>query len=227
MSRFETWLPNIRSKPAEWLAPIIRSGDAELALELIRDSPHLLEARFSGNATPLHVAAYSKQDRIADAFLTMGAKMDFIAAVALGRNALVQAMLNDHPTLIRRRSPDGWTPLHIAARYAAPEMMALLISAGADVNSVGKRCLTPLFFATEEPYSNAELLLAKGANIDARGKHGFTVLHYAAKRGHARLVSFLLAHGARSHMQTDARQTPWELAVREGHRSVAAVLSTW
>jgi ankyrin repeat protein len=180
MSEFETWLPNIRSQPDAWLAPIIRSGDGELALELIRDNPHLLEARFSENATPLLVAAYSEQHKIADALLAMGAKMDFIAAIALGRTELVQAMLNDNPSLIRRRSPDGWTALHIAARYAATATVALLISAGADVNSVGKRGRTPLFFATEEPYSNAALLLAKGANTDARAKHGFTVLHYAA-----------------------------------------------
>jgi len=227
MSEFETWLPNIRSQPDAWLAPIIRSGDAELALELIRDNPYLLEARFGGNATPLQVAAYSAQRRIADALLAMGAKMDFIAAIALGRTGLVQTMLNENPSLIRRHSPDGWTALHIAARYAPTETVALLISAGADVNSLGKRRLTPLFFATEEPYNNAELLLAKGADIDARGKHGFTVLHYAAKWGYAKLVAFLLAHGARLDSQTDARQTPWELAVRQGHRSAAALLSSW
>jgi ankyrin repeat protein len=225
MSEFETWLPNIRSNPAAWLASIIGSGDAILALELIRDNPHLLESRFNGNATPLLVAAYSHQYRIADALLAMGAKMDFFAAIALGRTGLVQAMLDDNPALIHKHSTVGWTALHIAAGYAPTETVALLISAGADVNRPGKLGLTPLFFATQEPYSNAELLLGKGADIHARGKHGFTVLHYAAQWGYAKFVAFLLAHGARADLQTDARQTPWALAVRQGRRSVASLLS--
>jgi ankyrin repeat protein len=228
MAEFETWLPDIRSKPHVWLAPIIGSGDAELALELIRDNPHLLESRFSGNATPLLLAAYSGQHRIADALLAMGAKMDFIAAIALGRTELVQAMLKDNPSLIRKHSPRGWTALHIAARYAPTETVALLISAGADVNSPGKQGFTPLFWATpDEPFSNAELLLAKGADIDARGKHGSTLLHGAAKWGYAGFVAFLLAHGARTDSRTDARQTAWELAVRQGHRSVSSLLRRW
>jgi ankyrin repeat protein len=134
-------------------------------------------------------------------------------------------MLTGDPRLLHKHSPDGWTVLHIAARYADTEMLALLIAAGADVNdNRNKQRQTPLFFATEEPYSNAALLLANGAGIDARGKHGFTVLHYAAKWGYAGLVEFLLAHGARTDLQTDARQTAWALAVRSGHRRVAEIL---
>ena len=134
MSSFETWLPDIRSKPEAWLAPIITSGEAELALELIRDNPHLLEYRFNWNYTPLLLAAYSHQYRIADALLAIGAKMDFFAAIALGRTELVQAMLDDNPSLIHKHCTFGWTALHIAAGHAPTETVALLISAGADGN---------------------------------------------------------------------------------------------
>ena len=37
-------------------------------------------------------------------------------------------------------------------------------------------------------------------------------------------VAFLLTHGANAHAQTDARQTPWALAIRHGHRDVVALL---
>jgi uncharacterized protein len=191
---------------------------------LIRDNSGLLHARFGGNSTPLLLAAYTEDRELAESLMRMGAKVDFITAIALGRTGTVRAMLDENPRLIHKHSPDGWPALHIAARYAATDTVALLISAGADVNGLGKRRHTPLFFATEEPYDNAELLLAKGADIDARGKHGFTVLHYAAKWGYAKLAAFLLANGARSDLRTDARQTAWELAVRDGRRSVAALL---
>ena len=75
----------------------------------------------------------------------MGAKMDFISAVTLGRAELVQAMIEDNPSLIRKHSPLGWPALHIAAGYASTETVALFISAGAYVNSRGKRGFTPLF----------------------------------------------------------------------------------
>jgi ankyrin repeat protein len=172
------------------------------------------------------LAAYAGRHDLAERLLEMGAKLDLIAAIALGRTDAVREMLTGDPRLLHKHSPDGWTVLHIAARYADTEMLALLIAAGADVNdNRNKQRQTPLFFATEEPYSNAALLLANGAGTDARGKHGFTVLHYAAKWGYAGLVEFLLAHGARADLQTDARQTAWALAVRSGHRRVAEILT--
>ena len=226
MSGLETWLPSIRAEPRAWLAPLIRSGDSGLALELIRDNPHLLNARLGGNDTPLLVAAYAGRHELAERLSAMGAKMDLFAAIALGRTGAVRGMLAGDPRLVRKHSPDGWTVLHIAAHYADTEMLTLLVSAGADVNdNRNKQRQTPLFFATVEPYSNAALLLANGADVDARGKHGFTVLHYAAKWGYAAFVEFLLAHGARADLQTDARQTAWALAVRNGHRRVAEILT--
>jgi ankyrin repeat protein len=227
MSEFETWLHSVRAEPEAWLGPIIRSDKPDLALELIRDNPHLLHMRLGGNDTPLLVAAYSGHHELAKRLLAMGAKMDLFAAIALGHTGAVRGMLNEDPRLLHKHSPDGWTVLHIAARYADTEMLTLLVSAGADVNdNRNKKWKTPLFFATEEPYSNAVLLLANGAEIDARARHGFTVLHFAAKWGYAAFVEFLLAHGARSDIQTDARQTAWALAVRNGHQRVAAVLSS-
>jgi ankyrin repeat protein len=199
----------------------------DLVIEILRDNPHLLSARFSGNKTLLLEAAYAGQREIADRLLAMDAKMDFITAIALGRSGVVLEMLKENPGLVRKHSPDRWAAIHIAARYADTEMLALLVSAGADVNdSSNTKGLTPLFFAWKEPHDNAEVLLTDGADIDARGKHGFTVLHYAAMTGRLTFVRFLLAHGACSDIQTDGRQTPWALAVRHGHRAVAALLNS-
>jgi ankyrin repeat protein len=177
---FDKWLPEIYVNPKAWLAAIISSGDADLTLELIQKHPDLLETRLTGNATPLHLAAYSQHPEIAAALLEKGAKIDFIAAIALRRSELVRAMLEESPALLRKRSPDGWTALHIAARCSAAEIVSMLITKGADVNGIGKRGLTPIFFALREPFENAGLLLAHGANVNARGKHGFTPLHCAA-----------------------------------------------
>ncbi len=184
----------------------------------------MLERRVSENATPLLVAAYSEQQQIAEALLQRGAKMDFIAAIALRRSELVRAMLEAKPWLVRMHSPDGLSALHIAVRFATPEIVALLIAAGADVERRTKRGKTPMSFKWERPFDNARPLLRHGADINARATHGFTPLHYAAAWGCADWLNFLIEHGANSELQTDARQTPWSLAVRHGHRQIAASL---
>ena len=90
MDEFEPWRADIRAHPEQWLAPIIRSGRVKLALELVGDNPRLLHRRFSGNGTPLLEAAYSEQFEIADHLLAMGAELDFVTAIALGRTATVR-----------------------------------------------------------------------------------------------------------------------------------------
>ena len=222
MSKFEEWLPDISAHPEDWIAPIIRSGDAELALELIGKKPALLHLRASGNNTPLQEAAYFGHQELADRLLALGAKMDIVAAIALGRTEIVRIMLENDPTLRHKHSPSGLGLLHIASRHAETEIVPLLLSWGADVHdNRNKQRYTPLFFAS---LTNAELLLAKGADINARAKHGFTVLHQAAKAGDREWTKFLIKHGARIDLQTDGRQTPWAFAVRRGHRDIAALL---
>lgn len=204
---------------------MIRAGRPDFAIDFLREHPECVHARVAGNQTLLMVAACAGQAHLADRLLAMGAKLDFIAAIVLGRTELVRTMLEAEPNLIFRQSTDRWSALHMAARYADPGMVDLLLSAGADANG---RTLphrpTPFFFAFPQPYRKAELLLAKGADINARAKHGFTVLHYAANRGDTGFVDFLLAHGAQRDLQTHGRQTAWSLAVRAGHPQAAKLL---
>ena len=76
-----------------------------------------------------------------------------------------------------------------------------LISAGADVNVVGKGGLTPLHVATKVGSKQAaELLLANGATCDAQDRDGNTPLHVAADGGYADIVRLLLSHGARPNI---------------------------
>ena len=215
----------VRNDPKRWLPYAIGSGHAQLVLEVLKENPSLLHERWSGNATPLLTAAYAEQHGIAESLLAMGARMDFISAVALNRSQLVQTMLEERPSLIRKHSPVQIGCMQIAARYADKEMLQLLIDAGGDVNdSTNPKKLTPLFYAWKEPYDRAELLLAAGADVNSRSKNGQTVLHLAARAGWLKLVELYLAHGACVNAQTRGRQTPWALAVIGDHREVAALL---
>ncbi len=57
-----------------------------------------------------------------------------------------------------------------------------------------------------------------------RESDAWTPLHFAANAGHADVVRFLLDHGAKADAKTSAGWTPWTLALRERHDSLAQVL---
>jgi hypothetical protein len=61
---------------------MIGTGASEYLRDPIRESPRLLHDRIIRKQTPMPVAELSKQVGLADLFLQLGAKLDFIAAIA-------------------------------------------------------------------------------------------------------------------------------------------------
>lgn len=129
-----------------WLQQAIYQGRIELVSEMLEVSPELIEARLSGNATPLLMAAYFRQHQTIEMLLRKGARIDFITAIALDKADLVRELSRNNPTFLQKYSPDSLSCLHVAAKCASPEMLSFLISTGADVNERNNpRKLTPLF----------------------------------------------------------------------------------
>ena len=86
------------------------------------------------------------------------------------------------------------TPLHRAAKLNSV-CVALLLEAGADVNSVDDEHATPLHYActNNETTTIIDLLLAHGANVCARTLSGSQPLHRAWS---AKVIRRLLEYGA-------------------------------
>lgn len=224
MSNFAEWLADIEAQPTNWIAPIIRSGDLKLALEVLKKNPELLRLRPSANNTLLQEAAYFGHQEIADSLLALGATMDVVSATALNRTELLRSMLDADPHLLQKHSPSGLALLHIASRNAATDTVLLLLSYRVNVNDDRNRArCSPLFYAS---LANAQILLSSGAFVDARAKHGFTPLHRAAQAGDLERTRFLIAPGASANLQTEARQTAFALAVRGRHRGVVEFLKS-
>lgn len=63
---------------------------------------------------------------------------------------------------------DGWTPLHFAAQAAAPEVVARLLDAGADIDAVTTKGHPAIYWATKadagDPVATIRLLRARGAD---------------------------------------------------------------
>lgn len=115
------------------------------------------------------------------------------------------------------------TPLHYAVLYRrvddrTTKIIDMLISKGADVNSVDTDGATPLHYALRtsvERYEDREsignivaLFISKGANVNARhGMTGETPLHMAVENDYKASVELLLAKGADANAQNKYGQT--------------------
>ncbi len=84
------------------------------------------------------------------------------------------------------------TPLHAACAWGQKAVADLLISYGADINTIDNEGKSPLFFAViNEYYDLIQLLLEKSAAITIKDQEGETVLDIARKKRKKVLLKLL------------------------------------
>ena len=96
--------------------------------------------------------------------------------IAAGSNVRIRI----HPS----RYGDGYTPLHVACEKGFPEIVKILIDAGADVDASDNLGNTPLMacvVADDAPGQSdcARLLIEAGADVARQDEDGNTALHFA------------------------------------------------
>jgi ankyrin repeat protein len=107
------------------------------------------------------------------------------AACEAGRLAEVAKYLDRFPELLEHRTPEGWTPLIVAAFRQQKEVVAELLDRGADPNATGKNGTTVLMYAKTAILKGEtkgmdllDLLIARGADSSRQDKFGRAVLDY-------------------------------------------------
>ncbi len=131
------------------------------------------------------------------------------AAALVGHGADVNAANRDGGT-VRFGAIElvALTPLHFAAPYCGEDVVKLLVDAGARVNAVDIRGMTPLMLAVASEHQDAavvRLLLKAGADPNARSKAGETPLDWARKYGDKGMIAALEEAGARDGPFTRAQ----------------------
>ena len=215
---------NARLSP---LALAIQNRDPKAARQALeRDAGQATEL-LAGGISPLLFALYNGAKEIAE-LLRAFREPNVFEAAALDDAYRVAVCILATPADLAAYSPDGWTPLHLAAFFGARNAALTLIGLGASLQAISENPMqnTPLHagIAGAGGESLAPLLMALGANPQTVGGSGVTALHLAATRGFEGLCRLLLARGADRLAKTADGKTAAELARERGHLATAAAL---
>ncbi len=129
------------------------------------------------------------------------ANKEIIKAVKSGDLTRVKVLLQADAQLVHARDKDGSTPLHCATWKGHLKIAALLLDAGADVNSQNHNDhwgTTPLHAAAHANQAAiAQLLLERGAALNAPDLQGKTPLQHTTFHKANAVAKLLEQYGAR------------------------------
>ena len=132
-----------------------------------------------------------------NAATTIGAELDhgLFRAIRDRDDSRIERLLRQ-ATPVNLRSPNGTTPLMVAAVHGSRDCVDMLLQHNADPNAANDRGVTALLWAVSD-LAKVELLVNHGANVNARSALGNTPLLVATSISDATaVVEHLLAHGA-------------------------------
>ncbi|MCA1735943.1 MAG: ankyrin repeat domain-containing protein [Actinobacteria bacterium] len=139
--------------PHQELFKAIETGDLEAVQSIVATDTEALRATNPEGVTPIVYSAYWGQPDIREWLLSVAPSLDFWEAATTGRTNRVQELIRNDPQLLSAFSPDGFTALHLAAFFGHPELVGVLIEAGADVSARTRNALAnqPLHAAVAGP----------------------------------------------------------------------------
>jgi len=117
-----------------------------------------------------------------------------------------------------------------AAETGDAALLAELLVAGAEVDSLDRHGQTALMLAARNGHSEAtSVLLDAGAELDHTAKYNLSALMLAATGGHLEIVEQLVAAGADPEIEGSgapgfAAKTALEIATDLGHDAIAEVI---
>jgi hypothetical protein len=195
---------------------LIDDGDAQGVRELLAREPEAAAARDEQGLSAVMRSFYRGGGEVLVAIRSADPPLDAWDRLLVGESTGLPAP--------DAWSPDGFTPLHIAAFAHNAAAVRALIDAGADLDALATSSfarVTPLGTAAAFGANEAaQLLLDNDADTEKTSDHGNTPLHAAAANGNRALVELLLTFGADPDATTAEGKTPADLAANDETRSL-------
>ena len=194
----------------------------------------LISAGAMVGAQELSKAIEERDWDMAEFCLAKGGKLDIFSASALGKLKEAETLIADDPSLVKQADAKKWTALHWAAFAGQKQIVAFLVSKGADVNQK-ESGETPLQVAIANamwPWQGGNLIAARhgekgkaldaegtfrelldcGADVDARNAYGQTPLIVAVYQMNPTAAEALIKKGADVNIKDDSGKTALDYA---------------
>ena len=172
-------------------------------------------------------ALYRGQQADAARLANAASSLSIWEAAALGEDVHVERLLDEDPERANACAPDGHFPLGLAAFFAHPSTVSLLLARGADVHAAARNEMKvqPLHAAVAGRSAEAvAAILDAGGDPNARQQVGYTPLMGAAGSNREDLVNLLLARGADPSLESEDGKTAAAIAVEHGFAALAGQL---
>ena len=129
----------------------------------------------------------------------------------------------------------GSTALHCAATDGVPEVVEVLLDAGADIRAKDNVKMTPIHFACADGNMDTVKVLFQHAEkpqsaasvfdmLEDRNREGETALHAAVEGGYLDIVQICLEKGAKVRARRGNLAHPLHIAAINGHVQIAECL---
>lgn len=212
---------------AEFLEAV-KAGDRARVEELVGIYPEVKDARTNEGVSSLMLSLYYGHQDITEYLLAHKQNLDIFEASALGKLGQVVSLIDAQPNRVNQFSPDGFTPLGLAAFFGQPEVVKALLERGANVNLAANNAqrVAPLHSAVAGRQMNiVEMLLQAGADVNAVQEGGFTPLHGAVENSMVEMIALLLTFGADRELVTSQGKTASDMAREKDQAELLALLN--
>jgi ankyrin repeat protein len=127
----------------------------------------------------------------------------------------VVTLLIERGANINATGDEGKTAVHYAAKWGIEDMMAFLLTKGAQANIRDGDGMTPIMLACFEGHLGVVKMLVQHMGVQGlndRNAKGWTALHWASAGGHEKVARFLLLAGADPTITDNGGMAPITLA---------------
>lgn len=209
-------------------------------------SPRTLSTAADADSEPVNVnalllkASYKGREDVVDRLLNAEARCDVgdntgrtsVHQAAAGGNVAVLAKVldrcSDPKQAVNMADWKGWTPLHIAVVKKNPEVVKMLINAGADIHAEISHALAPnrgltksapIHLAAIRAATNVfDVLVDAGASPVAEDRSGHRPLHYAAWNDDEASFMHILGQDTSTDAMSHQKRTAVHVAAIKGNK---------